>query len=152
MGANIAVLHYYYEVSFDRRVVYMYVVQHKLQVHSDSEQCTTVVVLRELLNCRDGINDIEITLIIDELCTIFVCILSCLCISYIVFCDVLFLCFVCFIVLRVRINVMYVCFCLQTVLFSVCAGNELFYGALYLRHFGDLIGESSYIKLRRSRD
>ena len=29
------------------------------KLHSDSEQCATVGVLRELLNCRDGINVIE---------------------------------------------------------------------------------------------
>ena len=42
------------------------------KLYSDSEQCATVGLLRELLNCRDGINDIEylrydeITHIIDE--------------------------------------------------------------------------------------
>ena len=45
------------------------------KLHSDSEQCATVSVSRELLNCRDGINMIEyfdydeVTLIIEELCT-----------------------------------------------------------------------------------
>ena len=42
---------------------------------NESEQDATVGVMRDLLNCRDGIYDIgylnyvEITLIIDELCT-----------------------------------------------------------------------------------
>ena len=43
---------------------------------SITEQCTTVGELRELRNCRDGINDVdfvtymydEVTLIIDDLC------------------------------------------------------------------------------------
>ena len=45
------------------------------KIHNDSEQCATVGVLRELINCRYGINVIgyfnhdEKTGIIDELCT-----------------------------------------------------------------------------------
>ena len=42
---------------------------------SDDEQYATVGLLRDLINCRNGINDIDyfnyddITVIIDELCT-----------------------------------------------------------------------------------
>ena len=38
------------------------------KLHSDSDQCATVGVLRELLRCKDGINDIDY-LTYDELCT-----------------------------------------------------------------------------------
>ena len=73
MGANIVLLPYYYDVSFDRKLHgnEQSICDYKL--HSDSEQCATVDVLRELLNCRDDINGIEystydeITLIIGEI-------------------------------------------------------------------------------------
>ena len=46
------------------------------KLHNDNEQYAIVGVLRELINCRDGINGIHyfnyddiITVIIDELCT-----------------------------------------------------------------------------------
>ena len=70
------ILRYYYDVSFDRKlhgneqsICDLY------KLHSHSEQCATVDVLRELLNCRDDINGIEystydeITLIIGEICS-----------------------------------------------------------------------------------
>ena len=57
MGANIALLHYYYDVSFDRKMHVNEQSNCKLyKLQSDSEQCATVGVLRELLNCKDGIN------------------------------------------------------------------------------------------------
>ena len=75
MGANIVLLRYCYDVSFDRKlhgneqsICDLY------KLHSDSEQCVTVDVLRELLNCTDYINGIvystydELTLIIGEIC------------------------------------------------------------------------------------
>ena len=45
------------------------------KLHNDNEQYATVSVLRDLIDCRDGINDIhyfnydDITVIINELCT-----------------------------------------------------------------------------------
>ena len=46
------------------------------KLHSDNEQYATVGVLIDVMNCRDGINDIDVLLnyydisvIIDELCT-----------------------------------------------------------------------------------
>ena len=57
MGANIALFRYLYDVSFDRK---MHVNEQSIcnlyKIHSDSEQYATVGVLRDLINCRDGIN------------------------------------------------------------------------------------------------
>ena len=75
MGANIALLRYLYYVSFDRKHVNEQAICNLYKIHSDREQFATVGVLRDLINCRDGINGIdyfnhdEITGIIDELCT-----------------------------------------------------------------------------------
>ena len=76
VGANIALLRYFYDVSFDRklRINEQYICK-VYKLPNDSDQNATVGVMRDLLNCRDGIYDIgylnyvEITLIIDELCT-----------------------------------------------------------------------------------
>ena len=63
MGANIALLrYYYYEVSFDMKLHANEQSICKLyKLHSDGEQCATVGVLREvfLVNSSDGINVIE---------------------------------------------------------------------------------------------
>ena len=76
MGANIPLLRYLDDVSFDRKLhVNEQAICNLYKIHSDSEQFATVGVLRDLINCRDGINVIdyvnhdEITGIIDELCT-----------------------------------------------------------------------------------
>ncbi len=76
MGANIALLRYLYDVSFDRKLhVNEQYICNVYKMPSDSEQYATVGVLRDLINCRDGINVIDyynyvdITGIIDELCT-----------------------------------------------------------------------------------
>ena len=73
MGANIALLRYLYDVSFDRKLhVNEQSICNLHKIHSDS---ATVGVLSDLINCRDGINVIDyynyddITGIIDELCT-----------------------------------------------------------------------------------
>ena len=76
MGANIALLRYLYNISFDRKLhINEQAICSLYKIHNDSEQFATVGVLRELIICRDGINVIdyfnhdEITGIIDELCT-----------------------------------------------------------------------------------
>ena len=76
VGANIALLRYLYNISFDRKLhINGQAICSLYKIHNDSEQFATVGVLRELINCRDGINVIdyfnhdEITGIIDELCT-----------------------------------------------------------------------------------
>ena len=76
MGANIALLRYLYDVSFDRKLlVNEQSICNFYKIHSDSERYATVGVLRDLINCRDGIHVIDyynyddITGIIDELCT-----------------------------------------------------------------------------------
>ena len=76
MGANIALLRYFYDVSFDRKLhVDEQSICNLYKIHSDSEQYATVGVLRDLINCRYGINVIDyynyddIIGIIDELCT-----------------------------------------------------------------------------------
>ena len=76
MGANIALLRYLYDVSFDRKLhVNEQSICNFYKIHSDSEKYATVGVLRDLINCRDGIHVIDyynyddITGIIDELCT-----------------------------------------------------------------------------------
>ena len=90
MGANIALLHYnyyYYYVSIDSKLhVNEQPICKLYTLHSESEQCATDGVLRELLNYRDGIYVIEyltydeMTLIIDEwalhnlVCAILICI------------------------------------------------------------------------------
>ena len=57
MGANIALLRYLYDVSFDRKLhVNEQSICNLYKIHSDSEQYATVGVLRYLINCRDGIN------------------------------------------------------------------------------------------------
>ena len=56
MGANIALFRYLYDVSFDRNEQY---ICNLYQIHSDSEQYATIGVLRDLINCRDGINVID---------------------------------------------------------------------------------------------
>ena len=75
MGANIALLRYFYDVSFDRKLrINEQVICKVYKLPNESEQSATVGVMRDLLNCRDGIYDIdyfsydEITVIIDELC------------------------------------------------------------------------------------
>ena len=56
MGANIALLRYYYEVSFDRKLhVNEQSICKLYKLHSESEQCATVGVLREYSEHRDGI-------------------------------------------------------------------------------------------------
>ena len=55
-GWNIALMHYYYDVSFDRKLQY---IRELFKLHSDSEQCATVGVLREILNPIHGMNMIE---------------------------------------------------------------------------------------------
>ena len=76
MGANIALLRYLYDVSFDRMLhVNEQSICNLYKIHGDSEQYATVGVLGDLINCRDSINVIDyynyddITGIIDELCT-----------------------------------------------------------------------------------
>ena len=60
MGANIALLRYLYDVSFDRKLhVNEQSICNLYNIHSDSEQYATVGVLRDLINCRDGINVID---------------------------------------------------------------------------------------------
>ena len=76
MGANIALLRYSYDVSFDRKLrINEQSICKVYKVPHESEQDATVGVMRGLLNCRDSIYDIDylnydnITVIIDELCT-----------------------------------------------------------------------------------
>ena len=76
MGANIALLCYLYDVSFDRKLhINEQSIRKVYKLPNESEQDATVVVVRDLLHYRGGIYDIdylnydEITLIIDELCT-----------------------------------------------------------------------------------
>ena len=76
MGANIAVLRYFYYVSFDRKLrINEQSISKVYKSPNESEQDATVGVMRDLLNCRDDIYDIDylncddITVIIDELCT-----------------------------------------------------------------------------------
>ena len=60
MGKNIALLHYYYDVSFARKLHVNDQSVCKLnKLHSDSGHWSTVSVLRQLPNCRDGINGID---------------------------------------------------------------------------------------------
>ena len=60
MGANIALLRYLYDVSFDRKLhVNEQSICNLYKIHSDSEKYETVGVLRDLINCRDGINVID---------------------------------------------------------------------------------------------
>ena len=61
MGANIALLLYLYDVSFDRKLhVNEQSICNLYKIHiSDSEQYATVSVLRDLINCRDGVNVID---------------------------------------------------------------------------------------------
>ena len=70
---NIALLRYFYDVSFDRKLhVNGQSICEVYQLHSESEQYATVSVLRDLFNCRDDIdyfNYDDITVIIDEVCT-----------------------------------------------------------------------------------
>ena len=48
MGANIAFLHYYYDVLFDRKLhVNGQSICKLYKLHSDTEHCATVGVLRE---------------------------------------------------------------------------------------------------------
>ena len=65
-----------YDVSFDGKLhVNEQSIYNLYKIHGDTEQYATVGVLRDLINCRDGINVIDyynyddITGIIDELCT-----------------------------------------------------------------------------------
>ena len=76
MGANIALLRYLFDVSFDMKLhVNELSICNLYKLHNDNEQYATVGVLRDLINCRDGINDLhyfnydDITVIIDEICT-----------------------------------------------------------------------------------
>ena len=76
MGANIALLHHLYDVSIDTKLhVNEQTICNLYKLHNDNEQYATVGVLRDLINCRDGLYDIhylnygDITVIIDELCT-----------------------------------------------------------------------------------
>ena len=53
MGAKITLLLYFYDVSFDRKLhVNEQSICKLYKLHSHSEQCATVGVLRELLNCE----------------------------------------------------------------------------------------------------
>ena len=76
MGANIALLRYCYDASFDRKLrINEQSICKAYKSPSESEQDATVGVKRDLLNCRDGVYDIDylnyddITVIIDDLCT-----------------------------------------------------------------------------------
>ena len=76
MGANIALLRHLYYVSNDTNLhVNEQTICNLYKSHNDNEQYATVGVLRDLINCRDGLYDIhyfnydDITAIIDELCT-----------------------------------------------------------------------------------
>ena len=76
MGANIALLRYLYNISLDRTLhINEQAICSLYKILNDSEQFATVGVLKELINCRDGIhvidyfNHSEITGIIDELYT-----------------------------------------------------------------------------------
>ena len=75
MGANIALLRYFYDVSFDRKLhINEQSICKVCKLPNESEQ-DALGVMRDLLKCRDGIYGIgylnydDITLIIDELCT-----------------------------------------------------------------------------------
>ena len=60
MGAHIVVLRYLYDVYFDRKLhLNEQSICNLYKIHSDSEQYATVGVLRDLINCRDGINVID---------------------------------------------------------------------------------------------
>ena len=60
IGAYIALLRYFYDVSFDRKLhVNEQSICNLYTLHSDVEQYATVAVLRDLINCRHGINDID---------------------------------------------------------------------------------------------
>ena len=72
----LSLLRYLYNISFDRKLhINELAICSLYKIHNDSEQFATVGVLRELINCRDGISVIdyfshdEITGIIDELCS-----------------------------------------------------------------------------------
>ena len=71
-GWNIALMHYYYDFSFCWKLQY---IREVFKLHSDSEQCATVGVLREVFNCTYGVNMIEyfshytVTLVAKLLCT-----------------------------------------------------------------------------------
>ena len=76
LGANIALLRHLYDVSIDTKLhVNEQTICNLYTLHNDNEQYATVGVLRDLVNCRDGLYDIhyfnydDITAIIDELCT-----------------------------------------------------------------------------------
>ena len=71
-----AIVMFLYDVSFDTKLhVNEQSICKLYKLHNANEQYATVGVLRYLINCRDGINDIhyfnydDITVIIDELCT-----------------------------------------------------------------------------------
>ena len=71
-----SLLRYLYDVSFDMKLhVNEQSICNLYKSHNDNEQYATFGVLIDLINCRDGINDIhyfnhdDITVIIGELCT-----------------------------------------------------------------------------------
>ena len=79
MGANIALLRNLYDVYFDWKLrINEQSICKMYKLPNESEQDTTVGVMRDLLNCRDGIYDIayfnydDITVIIDELCMCYI--------------------------------------------------------------------------------
>ena len=60
MGANIAILRYLYDVSFGMKLhVNEQSVCNLNKFHNDNEQHATFGVLRDLISCRDGIDDIH---------------------------------------------------------------------------------------------
>ena len=75
MGANIALLRHLYDVSIVTKLHDNEQTICNFYKFNDDEQYATVGVLRDLINCRDGLYDIhyfnydDITAIIDELCT-----------------------------------------------------------------------------------
>ena len=75
MGANIALLRHLYDVSIVTKLHDNEQTICNFYKFNDDEQYATFGVLRDLINCRDGLYDIhyfnydDITAIIDELCT-----------------------------------------------------------------------------------
>ena len=101
-------MRYFYDVSFDRKLrINEQSICKVCKLPNGSEQ-DAVGVMRDLLNCRDGIYDInylnydEITVIIDELCTNLYVLYYFFCIRfYIMLCSMLFLCIPCVILYSV---------------------------------------------------
>ena len=60
MGANIALLRHVYDVSIDTRLhVNEQTICNLYKLHNDNEQYATVGVMRDLINCLDGLYDIH---------------------------------------------------------------------------------------------